>query len=741
MGMAQAAEEWVARWIWTRQAGPANTWMRFRKAFALRVRPKAAPARISADSKYWLWVNGQLVVREGGLRRGPTPRGTYYDEIDLARHLVAGRNVLAALVWYWGREGFSHIDSGAGGFLFEMRIPAARGERLIVSDATWRARRDRSFLPAGEPNYRIPEWPIRFDARKAEPGWQQAGYDDRAWSRAVEKATPPAGPWGTLQRRPVPFWRDYGIKAYESVTRQGPGVYVGKLPYNMQLSACLDVEAPAGEEIRISTDHSYLGPLAWTYVTTEGKQRWESPWWLNGEQVRYEMSPRVRPLELGYRETGISAEFQGGFHCDDEELNVLWEKARRTTYVCVRDNYMDCPDRERAQWWGDAVNEVLQTFYAFSPEAYSHARKGMLEICRWQRPDGVLYSPVPSGNFNQELPCQMLAGVWGMWQYYLYTGDREAIAIAYPHVRRYLRLWQRRKDRRGFVVPRGEWVWIDWGERQDGYRIANALYVIAMDSAIAMARLVGRVADLPWLRRYRDEIARRFPREMWTGSGFGQDDRANALAVLAGLVRKHQAAPVRRLLHRVRNASPYMERYVEEALFRLGDAEGALARMRRRHREMVRHPCSTLWEGWSLEGKASCNHAWAGGPLYLLSAYVAGVRPTEPGFRRFQVVPDLGGLRSVDCTVPTVRGPIDVRIRRADGAISIGLTVPDRCAGDVGLAWPPAGYTSVLVDGRAIRPERGEQRPWASSDGEDKRFAWVRVGPGEHRIRGLLSDG
>lgn len=703
----EAPVPWTARWIWQRPAGPPNTWMRFRKRFALPARPKAAPARIAADSKYWLWVNGTLVVREGGLRRGPTPRGTYYDQVDLAEHLKRGWNVIAVLVWYWGREGFSHKDSGAGGLLFEMPVRSGRAEKRIVSDRTWRAKRHPAFLSAAEPNYRLPEWNIRFDARRDEPGWQQPEFNDRPWPRAVEKAPAADGPWGELEPRAVPFWKDFGLRRYRRVAVRD-GAIECDLPYNAQLGTYLEVDAPAGREIRIATDHSYLGPLEWTYVTRAGRQEWECPWWLNGEKVRYESPPEVKVLDVRYRQTGIGADFAGAFCCDDERLNVLWEKSARTTYVCVRDNYMDCPDRERAQWWGDAVNEVLQTFYGFAPAAHAHARKGMLEVARWQRPDGVLYSPVPSGNFNQELPCQMLAGVWGMWQYYLHTGDRAAIEIVYPRARRYLQLWQGRRDGRRFVVPRGEWVWIDWGDKQDGYRIANALYVIALDSAVAMAELVSRHADVPRLRRWRSEIAGRFSREMWTGEGFGHDDRANALAVLAGLVRDDQKPAVRRLLETTHNASPYMERYVEEALFALGAPRAALSRMRRRYAEMIDHPCTTLWEGWRWApgDLGSNNHAWAGGPLYLLSAYVAGVRPLEPGFRRFVVAPTLGHLRRVDCVVPTVRGNIAVEVRGGAGAVSVNLVVPKGCVARLGL---PAG--------------RG-------------RRDWVELGPGRHSIRG-----
>ena len=109
---------------WTEQHNPAverlaNLWTCYRTAFELAAAPQNAPARIAVDSKYWLWVNGALVVREGGLKRGPNPNDTWYDVVDLAPHLVAGRNQIAVLAWYWGVNGFSHKSSGAPGLLFE----------------------------------------------------------------------------------------------------------------------------------------------------------------------------------------------------------------------------------------------------------------------------------------------------------------------------------------------------------------------------------------------------------------------------------------------------------------------------------------------------------------------------------------------------------------------------------------------------------------------------------------------
>ena len=94
-----------------------NTWMCFQKEIFINAVPGKALTRIAADSKYWLWINGELVVLEGGVKRGPNPDDTYYDEIDIAPHLKSGHNLISVLVWYFGKEGFSYNPSGQGALL------------------------------------------------------------------------------------------------------------------------------------------------------------------------------------------------------------------------------------------------------------------------------------------------------------------------------------------------------------------------------------------------------------------------------------------------------------------------------------------------------------------------------------------------------------------------------------------------------------------------------------------------
>ncbi len=87
-----------------------------------------------------------------------------------------------------------------------------------------------------------------------------------------------------------------------------------------------------------------------SYYTKEGYQEYEFISWINGETMFYSVPAGVTVHELGYRETGYNTEFKASFQCKDEFLNKLWLKSQRTLYITMRDNFMDCPDRERAQW-------------------------------------------------------------------------------------------------------------------------------------------------------------------------------------------------------------------------------------------------------------------------------------------------------------------------------------------------------------------------------------------------------
>jgi len=206
------APSWKASWISVTTPPAPNQWICYRKIVRLDKAPRQALARIGADSKYWLWINGKLVVFEGQLKRGPTPQDTYYDQVDLTKHLQKGDNTIAVLLWYFGKHGFSHKSSGQAGLVFDATIDGTR----LLSDTSWKAMVHPSFGNTGKPrpNKRLPESNIRFDAAKEPVGWQQPGFDDSSWPEAVSYGMPPCAPWNKLIKRPIPLWKDFGLKSY-----------------------------------------------------------------------------------------------------------------------------------------------------------------------------------------------------------------------------------------------------------------------------------------------------------------------------------------------------------------------------------------------------------------------------------------------------------------------------------------------------------------------------------------------
>jgi alpha-L-rhamnosidase len=751
--VAAAEMPWSARWISAPWFGEDNKWHAFRHVFELVAPPARAPLRVAAAEKYWLWINGEMAVFEGQLKRGPTPKDGYYDTLDIAPYLKPGSNTIAALVWFWGRSGYSHRSALRPGFLFEADV----GGQVIESSAAWRTR----VLPAYErtsdpqPNWSLPEWNVRYDARSAIIGWQEPGFADSDWAPAHELGVPPTGPWNELLARPIPLWRDGGLEEYESLdglpSGNGGGVVRARLPYNAQITPYLRVDATAGRTIVISTDtYDSTGAISVRaeYVTRDGVQEYESFGWMSGHYVRYTIPPGVRVLELKYRETGYDTDFEGRFESDDPSLDVLWTKARRTLYVTMRDSHMDAPDRERAQWWGDWVNELAQVFYALDAQRGPLlSRKGVRELVAWRREDNALVTPVPYGvGYNSpELPLQLLAAVgrYGFWSYYVHTGDAETLAAAYPAVRDYLRLWSMGPD--GFVIHRpGNWTWPDWGDNADYPVLENAWYYLALESAAKIAELVGAGADIPLYTERMSSIRAAFYPRFWNGQHFRSpghagavDDRANAMAVLAGFSRPENRLALLEVLTRHRHASPYMERFVLEALFTLGGAERALARMKQRYRPMIDSWITTLWEAWEEKPFNGYNHGWAGGPLMLLSRYVAGVAPAEPGWERYAVFPQMGSLHRVDAVVPTPRGAITVTIERTPDRFHLTLNAP--MGGLVGIPWTSGDRQRLTVNGverwRAGQPV-GDSSVVAVEE-VGRRWLRVELPPGSSAIEAL----
>ncbi|MBE6814688.1 MAG: glycoside hydrolase [Ruminococcaceae bacterium] len=679
--------DWAAKWIWDKDnLTEKNVWMSFYKNVTLESKPEELIAHISADSKYWLYINGETVVFEGSVKRGPTKNSGYYDSIDIAPYLKKGENSICALVWFWDNEtSYSYSGSGQGGFIFE----AKNSDVTIISDKSWKVKRNSAFVdsPLYPPNYRLPEYSIYFDAREEMADWLNEAYDTSSWENASEYANGGEGAYGKLYPRGIPFLKDYGLKDYEN-SKDFENYTVKKLlgeeitvdiPYNAQVTPYLKIIAPEGKKIRITTENTLIGAVSTTYITKEGEQEFEALGWFNGEHITYKIPKGVTVVSLKYRETGYNTSFCGDFKCDDEFMNSLWQKSLRTLYVTMRDNFMDCPDRERAQWWGDVTSEMIMTMYSLDSNSYLLYQKGVEAMLSHVDDTKVLQTVVPINGDYFELPVQQLAGIVGFMTYYEYTGDKAFLEKVYPATLNYLKLWEIGEN--NLVVHRsGSWDWPDWGSKADMTAIENAWVYYALSVTEKMAEILEKDEDISFIKERKDAISIGY-KALWTDEGFKSedvkepDDRANALALLSGLATEAQYETIINVLTTTKNSSPYMEYYVLEALCKIGKYEEAYNRIKDRYEDMVNEDYSTLWEFWD-SWRGTMNHAWSGGPLVIMSKHFAGITPLEAGYEKVKIDPQYTLSDNINCTVPSVKGLITLDYKKSGEEYVVNLTLP-----------------------------------------------------------------
>jgi len=221
---------WIGHWIWVPEEPlqPGNPFGGmvdmnqpeahglFRKTFHLAHVPGRVPARMTADSRYALFVNGQEASR-GPIRS--QPRRLHYDFIDLAPFLRVGDNIIAAYVKYYGTPksywmpATPNMTLGKSGvFVFEADL----GDHWLLSDESWRARRSDAWFTSafGKDSFVVSGVPLEmFDARRYPAGWQALAFDDAAWGKAhripamhiggYARTQPPTDPYGPMYPRPI----------------------------------------------------------------------------------------------------------------------------------------------------------------------------------------------------------------------------------------------------------------------------------------------------------------------------------------------------------------------------------------------------------------------------------------------------------------------------------------------------------------------------------------------------------
>jgi hypothetical protein len=515
--------QWSARWI-SVPGAPAGGYgvYHFRRAFDLAAVPASFVVHVTADNRYQLFVNGERAAE--GPARGDLLHWRY-ETVDLARLLKPGRNVLAAVVWNFGRDAPEAQVSNRTAFLLQ---GDAEAERMVDTGPAWRCARDEAYTPLAVSAEEVGGYYVagpgeRVNGNAYPWGWERADFDDSSWQQAAAgERGMPHDVWDNRTRtawdlgnvswllvpRSIPLMEEEPVRLAR--VRQSEGVSV---PASFP-SRPAPFQIPAHGKARLLLDQNYLvtaypeltvsggkgatvslryAEALWTpgkhekgdrdevegremrgyrdlFVADGGARRLFRPlWWRTYRYVELTVETGDEPLtveELRGTETRYPFVRRARFDAGSSELEKILDVGWRTARACAHETYMDCPYYEQLQYAGDTRVQALVSLYTAGDGRL--ARNAIEALDDSRTPDGVTFSRAPTRT-PQLIPPFSLWWVGMLHDYWMYADDPGFVRRTLPGVRAVLSFFNAREREDGRLGRVPWWNFVDWtSEWRDG---------------------------------------------------------------------------------------------------------------------------------------------------------------------------------------------------------------------------------------------------------------------------------
>ena len=717
-------EHWGAFPIWAPPGENASNFCFLRHEFELPagaiehaiVHVTATSPEPASQYVYQLFINGDFVGC--GPERGFLGI-TRYNTYDVTGRVKANAvNAIGAL---------NHAAEGRQ-FLLRMDVLYRDGTRVVIgSDGDWRAMDGgATYVDGGNAGHDSYYYAPRefIDANRYPFGWAEPNFDDSRWPRAVEReaienlkaSTTPneiaraVGPERLVEYEPGNYFIDFG----RSVTAG---------------FSLADVDSPGGERVEIRLGQERFGPNGVRYRKRTGNT-YQEVWTLaEGRQTLRNWGYRsFRYAEVIGAPTGLGPgnfgawvlrqpfdENDADFESSDFVLNDVWEMLKYGIRATSLGVYVDSHSRERRCYEGDAYIHQL-SHYAMERQ-YAFPRYSM---------EYLFHRPTWPTEYKQ-------VAVIMAWNDYMYTGNADALIDHYETLkRRTLEEFLNEDD----LVEKpenagGRWGrdLVDWPPAlRDGFRfseintVVNAFHVRAIEVLAMIATVIGERDDATRFSTLASRLRPAFHEHLYDRDARAYRDgkaiphhslHASIFPVALGLAPESVLAEVaEHIFERGMRCNLYGAQFVLESLYTAGRGDLALRHMTALEGNSWGHMLYRLGatiptEAWdpSWKGNMAFSHGgWGSAPANNIARGLFGIRPTEPGFSKFEVRPQPGGLRWARYRHPTIKGPVSVAFHDRDDRFEMTLEVPVNTRADVYVPRRGEDDRPVLVNGE---PRRG----------------------------------
>ena len=507
-----------SNWIWIPSWSDADKkiprTVLFRKNIKLTEIPQKAELEISADTRYKLYINNDLV--EVGPSKGDKSIW-FKDHLDITRHLKKGTNILAVIVLRYpenpmdGNHGM--FRTATPGLYVKGKITTADAQEISLdADASWKCKINKNVSFVREEERFAPLIVHENTSGNAEIfGWKTSEYDDSKWESAkpyinveIHQAVSP----GNLQERTIPYMyrKDHRFTDIMAVSKsvhsqeKWQEFIEGKTALEIPSDTEEIVEISAGEEMtgyislvlsvgksaditltyaeayvqeehvgpdhvalkkdRLDQKNGHLEGYQDNYHvaglgTQDEPEIYEPFWFRTFRFVQLHIKTGAEPLTLqhfDYQETGYPLEVSTSVKTSDESLSDIWEISERTLRRCMHETYEDCPYYEQLQYVMDSRTQILYTYSVSADDRL--ARKCIDDLARAQRYDGLLNCSYPNCNPNI-IPGFSIYYILMIYDHMMYFGDRKLVEKYMPTVERILQFFEEHLSEKGYVGKTG----------------------------------------------------------------------------------------------------------------------------------------------------------------------------------------------------------------------------------------------------------------------------------------------
>lgn len=419
-------------------------------------------------------------------------------------------------------------------------------------------------------------------------------------------------------------------------------------------------------------------------------------------------------------------EHAASFHSSDSTLNKVWELCKysiKATSFCGV--YVD-GDRERIPYEADAyINQLSHYAVDRHYQMARHSHEYLITHPTWPT-EWIMHSVLMA------------------YADYIHTGDIESIDCFYDDLK--AKTLIALEDESGLVSTVSEQSQdflnsihrrgrlrdiVDWppasfsdgrlGER-DGYvmgsvnTVVNAFHYRSLVLMARMAKAAGHSADAIEFSRRASEVEQSLNQRFFDpqrGVYIDSDStethaslHANMFPLAFDMVpEEHESSVIEFIKSRGMACSVYGAQYLLEALFKSGEADYAIDLMTAQHDRswphMIELGSTITLEAWDIKYKNNLdwNHAWGAAPANIISRFVLGIQPIEPGWHKFRIKPQPGSLTKVTGKAPTIRGPVKVHFDKSDTRVLLETTIPGNTIANVYVPIDPDKKSIALVDG------------------------------------------